>query len=182
MSTSVATPSPTKNRFFLVFIIALFVAPLLAAWLLVGRWQPGATSNHGELLNPAQPVHHLSLRTRDGDTLDTSYLRGRWTLTYVGSDAACLEPCRTGLYNIRQVRLALGKDRDRAQTLMALPAPPNAELSEWLQRQHATPQTVVACSCFNHSLSSVSGGAGSAIKVCARSLSLPRASRTCLML
>jgi hypothetical protein len=119
---------------FLLALIAAFALPLLLAWLLVGRWQPGGTANHGELLTPAQPVSQLGLQTGDGKTLDQAYLRGRWTLAYLG--AADDARSRQGLYNIRQVRLALGKDLVRAQTLFLLTAPPPANFGQWLSQEH----------------------------------------------
>jgi cytochrome oxidase Cu insertion factor (SCO1/SenC/PrrC family) len=137
-ATEIATHSPGKNRLSLLMIIALFVIPLLIAWLLVGRWQPGAMSNHGELLNPARPVPRLDLAlSGPGERLDRSYLRGRWTLMYMGADGKCGEVCRNGLYNVRQACLALGKDRVRVQTLFAMTGEPTPELETWLQQEHA---------------------------------------------
>lgn len=132
--TMTTANNTTRNRLFLVALIAAFILPLLLAWLLVGRWQPAGTASHGELLTPAQPVPHLGLQTGDGKTLDETYLRGHWTLAYLG--AADDARHQTGLYNIRQVRLALGKDVARAQTLFLLTAPPPADFGQWLSRQH----------------------------------------------
>jgi hypothetical protein len=39
----------------LLLIIACFALPLAAAWLLVDRWRPAGSVQHGELLNPAPP-------------------------------------------------------------------------------------------------------------------------------
>ncbi len=128
--------SRAKNRLLLLFIILLFVIPLATAWLLVDRWQSDNTTNHGQLLNPVQPTPPLNLQLADGGTLDTAYLRGRWTLLYIGNSRDCDENCRTGLYKIRQVRLALGKDMNRAQTLFAMDELPDAKLRSWLDREH----------------------------------------------
>lgn len=135
MVTQIATQSPTRNRVFLLFLIALFIIPLFLAWLLVGYWQPGGTVNHGELLIPAQPVPHLQVQQADGRLLNKAYLQGHWTLTYVGF--VCAEPCRQALYKIRQVRLALGKDMSRAQTLFMMTEKPEPRLLNWLGREHS---------------------------------------------
>ena len=79
----------------------------------VGHWRPTGSVQHGELLDPARPVA-LRLVLPEGKPSDGAGLRGRWVLAYVGSAAACDQRCRTGLYDIRQVRLALGKDMSRA--------------------------------------------------------------------
>lgn len=143
MVAQTLTPQ-AKNRLFLVFIIALFAVPLLVAWLLVGHWQPAATRNHGELLNPVRPLMQFAATEVDGAELDSRYLHGRWTLVYpAGSD--CGQDCRTSLYDMRQVRLALGKDIDRLQTLLLLPQAPSAELSAWLAQEHTqTTQAIAA--------------------------------------
>jgi len=124
----------TRNRFYLLIIFALFVVPLALAWLLVDKWRPGGTVNHGELLDPPRQVSPLQLhRPNDGD-IDGAFWRGRWTLVYLG--APCDERCRQGLYNIRQVRLALGKDMQRAQTLFIMTGAPDAALLPWLKQEH----------------------------------------------
>ncbi len=43
-----------------------------------------------------------------------SLLKGKWTLLYLGA-GGCPAGCRTDLYNTRQVRAALGADRERVQ-------------------------------------------------------------------
>lgn len=138
MSTPIANQPSLKNRFFLLAIIALFALPLLSAWLLVGYWRPSSTTNHGELLNPVQPVSYLSLRQINGQELSENYLRGRWSLIYVGSASSeCNRRCQDSLYKLRQVRLALGKDMDRVQTLFIMAALPDAKLAAWLHNEHA---------------------------------------------
>lgn len=134
MVTSVLDRSSFKNRAFLLFLIALFGLPLALAWLLVGHWQPSSTVNHGELLTPAQPVTHLRIQQANGQTLTSAYLKGRWTLAYLA--ASCEEECKKSLYNMRQVRLALGKDMERVQTLYMHTAAPDTEMRTWLKKQH----------------------------------------------
>ena len=133
-STPVLTEYRTRNRIFLIIIIVLFVLPLALAWLLVGKWQPASTSNQGELLTPAQPVPHLRLQIPTGGEVNASYLQGHWTLAYLGN--ACDERCRQGLYNIRQVRLALGKDMQRVQTLFIMNGIPAETLLHGLRQEH----------------------------------------------
>jgi len=141
MVTQIATQSPTRHRFFLLFLIALFIVPLLLAWLLVGHWQPSSTVNHGELLAPAQPVPHLQVQQADGQLLNKAYLQKHWTLTYIGSGGCAAAPCRQALYKIRQVRLALGKDMSRAQTLYMTTEKPAPRLLDWLDREHGAMTT-----------------------------------------
>jgi cytochrome oxidase Cu insertion factor (SCO1/SenC/PrrC family) len=134
MATSVLDRSSFKNRVFLLSLIALFGLPLLLAWLLVGYWQPNSTVNHGELLIPAQPVSHLRIRQNNGQIVTSDYLKGRWTLAYLAT--SCEERCKKSLYDMRQVRLALGKDMARVQTLYMHTAALDNKVRSWLEHQH----------------------------------------------
>ena len=132
-----AIPAPWRQRLFLSFVIACFAVPLAAAWLLVGRWQPGGSVQHGELLDPARPLTQLRFVTLDDRRLDGAALRGHWVLAYVGAAGTCEAACRTALYDLRQARLALGKDMARVRTVFLLDDPPVAELRQWLAVEHA---------------------------------------------
>lgn len=142
MTRRMLTQTPVKGRIFLLSIIALFVLPLVLAWGLVGRWQPERTSNHGELLEPARTVPPLQVRQMNGRELDKNYLQGYWTLAYIAN--TCDPQCKSSLYYMRQVRQALGKNRERAQTLFMMSRPPDAMIREWLRTEHATTTVGVA--------------------------------------
>ena len=131
-------PARWRPRLMLLFIIACFAVPLAAAGWLVGRWTPSGTVQHGELLTPARPVKELRFISLDERRLDATALHGRWALAYVGSAEGCDIGCRTALYNVRQVRLALGKDRERVNTLLLLEETPAPALRQWLADQYAT--------------------------------------------
>ncbi len=133
-----------RQRLILLFIFACFAIPLAAAWLLVGRWQPGSSVQHGELLNPARPLLNLRFDSLEGHRLDGTALRGYWVLIYLGSATECDAHCRTALYDMRQVRLALGKDVARVKTLLLLDGLPGASLLSWLTIEHAATTVGVA--------------------------------------
>ena len=128
------TPTAWRSRLYLLFIVACFAAPLAAAGWLAGRGTPGNTVQHGELLHPAQPLTDLRLTALDGRS--TTFQR-RWTLLYAGSARDCDVRCRTALYDLRQVRLALGKEMMRVTTVLLLDAMPDAALRQWLADEHA---------------------------------------------
>lgn len=108
----------------LLLLVLVFAGPLVAAWIVyanLDHWRPG-TTNHGELIAPPRPLEGFTLRRVDGTALDAAYLRGKWTLVYIGP-ADCAEECRRAIYYMRQVRLALGQDADRVQRLLVLADP-----------------------------------------------------------
>ena len=106
-----------RGRRQLVALAALFFVPLAVAfWLYYGPtdWRPAGGSNKGDLIDPARPLPAVSLPMADGSQSGTGFLRGKWTMLYVG-DGACDERCRKALYLTRQSRTALNKDMDRIQ-------------------------------------------------------------------
>jgi hypothetical protein len=125
---------PWRRRLYLLFIVACFAVPLAAAGWLAGRWIPGHTVQHGELLNPARPLTDLHFAALDGGS---TALQGHWILLYAGSATGCDARCHTALYDLRQVRLALGKDMQRAETVLLLDGAPDAALRQWLADEHA---------------------------------------------
>jgi hypothetical protein len=126
-----------RPRLMLLFIIACFLVPLAIAWLLVGHWRPDSSVQHGELLNPARPLTALRFTPLNDREPDGTTLRGHWVLIYAGSAGECAAACQTALYDLRQVRLALGKDMGRVKTLLLLDNEPIAELRQWLVDEHA---------------------------------------------
>lgn len=107
----------TRGRRQLVGLAALFFVPLaIAFWLYYGpmQWRPNGGTNQGELIAPARPLPAVALARPDGSPIDAQFLRGKWTMLYVG-DGQCDARCRKVLYLTRQSRLALNKDMDRLQ-------------------------------------------------------------------
>lgn len=107
-------------RLSMVLVLALFAAPLILAWLAITvfpDWKPKTATNHGDLIQPVRPLPAFKLETIQGTPVDETFLRGKWTILYVAK-GVCDRPCVEQLYNIRQIRLAQGKNIDRLQRLM----------------------------------------------------------------
>jgi len=103
----------------MLLIFILFAAPVVAAWVWnanIERWRPTTTTNYGELITPARPLGALNLPQLDGKPLAKDFLRGKWTLVYIGP-ANCDKACQENLYVMRQVRLALNEKMERVQRL-----------------------------------------------------------------
>ncbi|MCB1777483.1 MAG: hypothetical protein KDI50_08600 [Candidatus Competibacteraceae bacterium] len=121
-----------------MFVIACFVLPLVTAWLLLAdNWRPSGSAQHGELLKPAQPLPNLLLTPIAGHPWNAAALHNHWLMVYVGGTTNCNEHCRAALYDMRQVRLALGKEIVRVSTVLLLDEMPEADFREWLAVEHA---------------------------------------------
>ena len=106
-----------RGRRQLLALAALFFVPLAVAfWMYYGPtdWRPAGDASKGDLIDPARPLAPIALPTADGKQTDAQFLRGKWTMLYVG-DGLCDERCRKALYLMRQSRVALNKDMDRVQ-------------------------------------------------------------------
>ena len=119
-----------RLKAFGIFLVCL--APFVAAWLTYYFWMPSGRMNYGDLVSPPQPLPALLGTRDDGRPLTTGELRGKWAMVQVdGGD--CREACARKLYNMRQVRLAQGKNMDRIERVwlvadVAAVAAPDPEL------------------------------------------------------
>jgi cytochrome oxidase Cu insertion factor (SCO1/SenC/PrrC family) len=94
-------------------IAALCLAPFIAALIAYYWWQPQGAMNYGELI-PAHPLTDPPLRHLDQRAFKLSELRGKWVMLQL-DQADCTEACREKLYNMRQVRLAQGREMERVE-------------------------------------------------------------------
>ncbi|HMH17239.1 MAG TPA: cytochrome C oxidase subunit I [Burkholderiales bacterium] len=99
-------------------ILAICAAPTVAAWFAYFVWPPQSRANYGELIE-ARPLPSLELRRLDGSLFRFSQLRGKWLMLQIGP-GACAEACRKNLFNMRQSRLAQGKDAERIERVWLL--------------------------------------------------------------
>jgi hypothetical protein len=152
-----------RQRRMLIALALFFFAPLAASFFLYygsGGWRPGNRVNHGDLIDPARPLPEVALPlARDAAPIGGAgaggpgtraalaqftrpdFLRNKWTLLYWGS-GICTARCRTDLYNMRQVRIALNRDMDRVQRVFIA----EGACCDWpyLDREHPDLLTVRA--------------------------------------
>jgi hypothetical protein len=111
----------------LIALAALFLAPLgVAFWVYYGSsWRPAGRTNNGDLIEPAREVPTAGQ--------DAKFLRGKWSLVYVG-DGQCDADCRSTLYFGRQTWLGLGRLNSRVQQVFLVTG--GAIDQAWLGREH----------------------------------------------
>jgi cytochrome oxidase Cu insertion factor (SCO1/SenC/PrrC family) len=105
----------TTGRWKLFAVIAVCAAPLIASYLTYYVIKPQSRTNYGTLIDPrAYPMPALDASTVDGKPITLDAYKGKWMMVQV-NDADCQEPCRKRLHDMRQLRLAQGKDMDRIE-------------------------------------------------------------------
>lgn len=104
-----------KGNWKLFLVIAICAAPMIASYLAYYVFKPQGRTNYGTLIDPRQyPMPALDTTTLDGKPFSLDQLKGKWVMLQVnGSD--CGEPCKTMLYEMRQLRLTQGKNMNRIE-------------------------------------------------------------------
>lgn len=114
------TSSRNRGRWILLFLVALFVIPMVAAWSLYTHqpsWLTAKTINSGYLVQPPLDFTQFKFHHLDGSAFNPADLNRKWLMVYIAPEP-CDNTCQHNLYNIRQVWIALGKDEDRMQRLL----------------------------------------------------------------
>lgn len=99
-----------KNLLVLFILLLIFIIPIILAWYFYekGETVGEGTINYGQLIQPP----------RDFNKIDrTQQFRGKWTMLLVCPRVG-EKSCEKMLYNMRQIRLATGKNMERIQRVM----------------------------------------------------------------
>jgi hypothetical protein len=130
------------GRLRMLLVVAVCAAPVIASYFSFYVLKLQGRPN-GELITP--PVElplNLHLSDLQGHAVAAASLKGQWLLTLV-QGGACSADCEKRLYEQRQLREMLGKDRDKVDKLWLVPddAPLRPELQQALER--AVPPTIL---------------------------------------
>ena len=107
-----------KGRLVLITIALMFFVPILLAWFLnfYSDFKKDAQGvQHGELIAPPVPLGDLKATSIGNSKI--SDIEKKWTLIFLVSDQ-CDRVCEDKLYQLRQIRLATGKDREQVERLL----------------------------------------------------------------
>lgn len=104
------------GRWKLFAVLAVCAAPVIASYLTYYVIKPESRTNYGELIDPrTHPVPAtLKLSSLDGKPEAIDAFKGKWVMLQLGN-ADCDNACRRRLHDMRQLRLAQGKDMDRIE-------------------------------------------------------------------
>lgn len=109
MNASDARRRTVVGRWKMLVVLLVCAAPVIASYYTYYVIRPEGRTNYGDLVEPSRNVAAIGLAS----------LHGRWVML-VASPGACDAGCRERLYEIRQVRLTTGKDRDRVARVWAV--------------------------------------------------------------
>ncbi|RZT95205.1 cytochrome oxidase Cu insertion factor (SCO1/SenC/PrrC family) [Rivibacter subsaxonicus] len=126
-----------RGRMKMLLVLLVCAAPVIASYFTYYVIRPQGRVNHGELVEPQRslpPAAALPLTALDGSPFDAAQLKGQWLLVAVGG-GACDAQCEQQLYLQRQLREALGKEKERVDRVWLVDdaAPVRAELLPGLQ-------------------------------------------------
>jgi cytochrome oxidase Cu insertion factor (SCO1/SenC/PrrC family) len=104
-----------QGRWKLFAVILICAAPMLLSYFTYYVIKPTSRTNYGELIDPrAYPIPPLGTTALDGKPLTLDAYKGKWIMLQV-DQSDCQSSCQKKLYDMRQLRLAQGKDMDRIE-------------------------------------------------------------------
>jgi cytochrome oxidase Cu insertion factor (SCO1/SenC/PrrC family) len=124
-----------KNRIVLLILLASFVIPFVVGDLAYRLgWYQGGQTNKGQLIDP--PVSFAELHAADavGKPAAADFAAKHWWLLYV-VPSDCDVACRNRLFQMRQVRKALGREEDRVRQVLVFTSAPSSELEALLEAE-----------------------------------------------
>jgi cytochrome oxidase Cu insertion factor (SCO1/SenC/PrrC family) len=97
----------------LAALLALFIVPTLASFVVFYFFPPQKSNNYGILIAPVVALPQEKFARLDGVAADAAdVLKGKWLLV-TRTRGACEEACKQRLLTMKQARLVLGRDQDR---------------------------------------------------------------------
>jgi cytochrome oxidase Cu insertion factor (SCO1/SenC/PrrC family) len=116
---------PKKSKFLFWFILALFIAPFIAATWLYAHAENFhfTTKNKGLFISPPAEIAELNIQFPE------EFNHYWWILLF--QNTACETDCQNQLDSIRRMHLALHKNQHRVHVLLAQ-KDPSLQLREWL--------------------------------------------------
>lgn len=99
----------------LLLVLAVCAAPLIVSYFTYYVIKPSGRTNYGTLLDPRKyPMPALGSTALDGSRLSLQDYQGKWLMLQV-NDADCQVACQKRLNDMRQLRLAQGKEMERIE-------------------------------------------------------------------
>ena len=99
-------------RLKLLGLLLVCVAPVVASYFMYYVVRPEGRKNFGELIQPQRPMPDMATVNLQGVAGNLRHLKNQWLLVSV-APAVCDTACEQNLYFQRQIREALGREKER---------------------------------------------------------------------
>ncbi len=148
--------SQSVGRWKLLAVIAVCAAPLIASYLTYYVIKPAGRTNYGALLDPRSFPIPVSLggaafdthaanksasskqsagsQTISSQTTGLGAYKGKWVLLQVHS-SDCQSDCEKKLHDMRQLRLAQGKEMTRLERVWLVTDNQSLQMAHWPEYQ-----------------------------------------------
>ena len=107
-----------KGKLTLIGISLLFFIPIVTAWYLVfytDFMQGSKGVEHGTLISPVVSVGPI--KAKEISTMNEVLIDKKWVLIFI-QNKVCAKFCKERIYQLRQIRLALGEDRNKVDRVV----------------------------------------------------------------
>lgn len=110
---SPVSPSARRGRLKMLLVLLVCASPVIASYFTYYVIRPEGRVHVGRLVEPPRPLpEDLAMRQLDGSPVGTAQLRQQWLLLVVAG-GGCDAGCEQRLYLQRQLREALGREKER---------------------------------------------------------------------
>lgn len=105
----------SKGRWKLLAVLLVCASPVILSYLTYYVIKPQSRTNYGAFIDPREyPIPALGTTTLDGKSIALETYQGKWIMLQVDG-AECPAVCEKKLHDIRQLRLAQGKEMERIE-------------------------------------------------------------------
>ncbi|MBI3285194.1 MAG: cytochrome C oxidase subunit I [Burkholderiales bacterium] len=105
-----------------MLVLAVCAAPMIFSYLAYYLIKPSGRTNYGAILDPRlypMPQLNAHLLGQEEKTQELDAYSGKWIMLQIDG-GACPDACRKKLYDMRQLRLAQGKEMERIERVWLL--------------------------------------------------------------
>lgn len=110
--SGVRSPDTRSGRWKMIVVLLVCASPVVASYFTYYVVRPEGRRNFGELIDPQRPLPALATQSLDGKAGELTALKNQWLLLSVAG-GGCDARCEQNLYFQRQLREALGREKER---------------------------------------------------------------------
>jgi len=127
--------TPQRSNTTLWLLLASFLVPAILAYGYYFFGDRPSVASNGQLIIPVVDIETLKLKDPLGEGITREDLTPKWRMYYFAG-ANCDSECKSSLYNMRQVNLALGKNADRVEHAIVHLFTPQNEFMKYIEAEH----------------------------------------------